>query len=175
LKIAFGCDAPVNPMPCHLGKQAILLGAAGGFSRQIEITRVSLIATRMLRRKLEQMTADTRVDQHEAMLADISRTCPNTIRVLRSPYPHHRYTCIMHAFDFTERPEYVAVAKLDVWAGADFAHWLVDGRLSPVASAKARARDLVFYLPEGRFKVSVGTRLRCAPQADRDLYSLIVA
>jgi hypothetical protein len=116
------------------------------------MSRVSLIGTCMLRKMLEQMTANTRVDQHEAMLADISRTCPNTIRVLHSPHPRARYTCMMHAFDFTERPEYVAIAKLNVWAGADFAHWLLDGRLHPVARAKVRAHDLVFYLPEGRFK-----------------------
>ncbi len=96
----------------------------------------------MLRHKLEEMTADKRVDRHEAMLADISRACPNTIRVLRSPHPHARYTCMMHAFDFTERPEYVTVAELNVWAG----------RLSPVSPAQARAHDLVFYLPDGRFK-----------------------
>jgi hypothetical protein len=63
-------------MPCHLSKQKMLLGGAGGSSWQIVIIPVSLIATRMLRRKLDEMTADAKVDQHEAMLAQYRERAP---------------------------------------------------------------------------------------------------
>jgi hypothetical protein len=98
------------------------------------------------------MTDNRDVDQHPAMLVDISKDCPNTIRILQSLHPIHRFTCLMHALDFTERPEYVQVAELNVYAGAEFARWLLDGRLNPASQSELRDGDLVFYLPGGKFK-----------------------
>ena len=58
----------------------------------------------------------------------------------------------MHAFEFTERPEYVAMASRGfnvVFAGPNFAHWLLDKMLlTEVGDTEAREGDLVFYFNE---------------------------
>ena len=60
----------------------------------------------------------------------------------------------MHVSDFTEKPEYIAIARLGrVFAGADFARWLIEqGTLADVSQAEAQDGDLVFYFSEGTFK-----------------------
>jgi hypothetical protein len=111
----------------------------------------------MLRKQLQEMTEVEDVTRHPALLAEITRNCPNTIALLESAYPLKRYTCAMHVFDFTEKPEYVAIAARGfnrVFAGGAFVHGLIDkGLLDEVAPAEAREGDLVVYFnDEARFK-----------------------
>lgn len=110
----------------------------------------------VLRQKLQQMTEVMDVDQHPSLLAELTRDCPNSIRILASPHPIKRYTCLMHVFDFTERPEYVAIASHGVgriYASPAFAHWLIaGGHLVEVAQDDALDGVLVFYFSEGSFK-----------------------
>ena len=107
-----------------------------------------------LRRLLQAITEVQDVSKHPALLAAATLECPNTVRILPSPHPIERYTCLVHALDFTERPEYVAIAERGfnvVFAGRSFAHWLIDRRLiNEVAAVDANEGDLVFYFNEER-------------------------
>ena len=110
-----------------------------------------------LRRKLETMTQVRDVLRHPALLAALTRESPNTIRLVDSPHPLDRYTCLMHALDFTEKPEYTAVAERGfsvVFAGGAFAQWLLDkGLIAEASCEEAHEGNLVFYSDdEGRFK-----------------------
>jgi hypothetical protein len=82
------------------------------------------------------------LSQHPALLDALTRECPNTIVLLASPYPLRRYTCAMHVFDFTEKSEYVAIAKRGfnrVFAGGAFVHLLLDeGLLKELVVSDAR-------------------------------------
>lgn len=103
------------------------------------------------------MTEVQDVTQHPALLDELTMNCPNTIVLLDSPYPLSRYTCAMHVFDFTEKPEYVAIAERGfnrVFAGGAFVHWLLDrGLLDETAQSDAQEGDLVLYFnDEKRFK-----------------------
>jgi hypothetical protein len=102
------------------------------------------------------MTMNLDVQQHPALLEQLTAAYPNSIRVLPSTYPINRYTCLMHVLDFTEKPNYIAIATypgINVFAGPEFAHWLVDkGYLTEVSEAQAAAGDLVMYFNEGNFK-----------------------
>lgn len=100
------------------------------------------------------MVAD--VHRHPALLKRLSRVCPNSIRVLPSPYPVYRYTCLMQALRLIEHPGFIAIARLDegrVFADAGFVHWLIDNHcLRPVPTSDAGVNDLVFYFDGGRFR-----------------------
>lgn len=67
------------------------------------------MANKVLREKLQEMTEVEDVAKHPALLDEVSRNCPNTIVLFDSPYPLKGYTCVMHVFDFTEKPEYAAI------------------------------------------------------------------
>jgi hypothetical protein len=117
----------------------------------------SAVATQTLRRRLQEMTEVEDGSQHPALLDTLTRDCPNTVVLLASPHPPRRYTCAMHVFDFTEKPEYVAIAERGfnrVFAGAAFVHLLLDeGLLNELVPSDAREGDLVLYFnEEGRFK-----------------------
>ena len=102
------------------------------------------------------MTEVQEVTQHPALLEDIGRECLHSIRIAHSRHPIGRYTCLMHVFDFTEKPEYIAIADYGlgrVFAGVDFAHRLIEkGFLTEVSQAEAENGDLVAYFREGNFK-----------------------
>jgi len=110
----------------------------------------------VLRQRLQEMTDVQDVSQHPMLLECISRDYPNSIRIVESEHPIDRYTCVMHVFDFTEKPEYLAIADYGfgrVFAGADFARWLIaNGHLVEVPSANAQTGDLVAFFKEGKFK-----------------------
>jgi len=109
----------------------------------------------VLRDRLQAMTEHD-VAQHRALLEALSIDCPNSIVLLESPYPIDRYTCVMHVFEFTEKPEYIAIAQCglgNVFAGAEFAQWLIDhDLLHEIPRVDAVAGDLVFYSNNGQLK-----------------------
>jgi hypothetical protein len=103
------------------------------------------------------MTEVENVSRHSELLAVLTRDYPNTIVVLDSINPISRYTCLMHVLDFVEKPEYEAITRYGfqrVFAGGDFAHWLIErGLLVEVAVSHAREGDIVIYFADdGRFK-----------------------
>lgn len=118
----------------------------------------------MLRRRLQEMTEVTDVSQHPALLMQLTRDVQNSIRILESKHPIDRYTCVMHALDFTEKHEYTEIASFGlerIFAGATFIHWLLaHNHLTEVS--QGNAGDLVLYLSNGQFKHvgSVGDRAR---------------
>ena len=99
---------------------------------------------------------DRNVERHPALLQQLTAAYPNSIQVLVSEHPIHRYTCLMHVFEFVEKPNYIAIADylgVNVFAGAEFAHWLINNRhLTQVPEAEAISRDLVMYFNECNFK-----------------------
>jgi hypothetical protein len=110
-----------------------------------------------LRGRLQAMTEAQSKSEYLAMLAAVARDFPNAIVLLDSPYPIQRYTCLMHVFEFTEKPEYAAMASRGfnvVFAGPTFAHWLLEKQLlTEVGEAEVREGDLIFYFnEEGRMK-----------------------
>lgn len=111
----------------------------------------------MLRKRLEEMTRVDDVSRHPALLAALTRECPNTIVLLDSAHPIRRYTCLMHVFDLAEKEDYAAIAthgEGKIFAAGAFAHWLLDnGLLVEVSQSDAREGDIVFYFnDESRFK-----------------------
>lgn len=102
------------------------------------------------------MTQNEDVASHPHLLATIATECSHTIYVVMSPHPISRYTCLMHVFDFVEKPEYIAIADWglgNVFASADFAHWLIDNdELTPLHTDNAQPGDLVMYFRDGAFK-----------------------
>ena len=76
--------------------------------------------------------------------------------MLQSCHSLARYTCLMHALGFTEKPEYIEIAEhgfQDVYAGPEFAHWLIDkSLLAEISKDRVEDRSLVFYFSKGRFK-----------------------
>lgn len=106
-----------------------------------------------LRSRLQEMTEVEDISQHPSLLEALSLECPNSIRLLDSPHPIDRYTCLMHVFDLTEKPEYIHCAMRNVYAGADFAHWLLNRfALGEKPLSEADDGDLVFYFNGGQFK-----------------------
>lgn len=110
----------------------------------------------MLRGRLQRLTEEHDVSRHPALLARVTCECPNSISIVESPHPIGRYTCLMHVLDFAERPEYIAIACHGlgrVFAGEEFAHWLIGrGLLVELSRADARDGDLVIYFSEDTFK-----------------------
>lgn len=110
----------------------------------------------MLRRGLQKMTEVTDVSQHPALLMQLTRDVQNSnsIRILESEYSIDRYTCVMHAFDFTEKLEYARIASYGlgrIFAGATFIHWLLARKYLTEVS-QGNAGDLVLYFSNGQFK-----------------------
>ncbi|OGW49798.1 MAG: hypothetical protein A2Z50_05795 [Nitrospirae bacterium RBG_19FT_COMBO_42_15] len=100
------------------------------------------------------MTEVTDVSQHPALLMQLTRDVKNSIRILESEYPIDKYTCVMHAFDFTEKPEYTKIASFGlgrIFAGGTFMHWLL-ARNYLAEVPQGNAGDLVFYFVNGQFK-----------------------
>lgn len=111
----------------------------------------------MLRKRLEEMTHVHDVSRHPALIAALTRECPNTVTLLNSAHPVRRYTCLMYIFDFAEKPDYAAIATSGqgkIFAAGDFAHWLLaNNLLVEVSQSDVREGDIVFYFSDaGRFK-----------------------
>jgi hypothetical protein len=105
----------------------------------------------------QEITEVEDITRHPALLDEVTQNYPNSIVVVKSRYPLERCTCAMLVFDFTEKPEYVAIAERGfsrVFAGGDFVHPLLDiNLLDEIAPVGARDGDLVVYFNgEGRFK-----------------------
>lgn len=107
----------------------------------------------MLREHLQEMTQIQDVSQHPAILEKLSKDYANSIDVLNSPYPLNCYTCLMHVCQFIENENYAICAMRDVYAGSDFAHWLINREgFSEKPLADAAPGDFIFYFHNGEFK-----------------------
>src|SRR5712671_128838 len=104
--------------------------------------------TESLRKALEQITnADTET-QYLERFSDAVQNYPNSVIRRHSTDPIGRYTCLVHVFEFTEKLEYVSIARRGfaaVFAGPTFAHWLLDnGMLTEISQTEAKQGDMVF-------------------------------
>ena len=122
--------------------------------------------TSALRVALEEMTHQDDVLRHPALLAALTRECPNTVSLLNSMHPIRRYTCVMHVFSFTENPDYAAIATSGqgkIFAAGDFVHWLLDhNHLVEVAWSEAREGDIALYFSEAADSSMPVERLKMA-------------
>ena len=108
----------------------------------------------VLREKLQSITEVQDVAKHPALLAKLTGKCPNSIRIVEPPPPIKQYTCLMHVLDFTDKPEFISIAKVvHIHAGPGFAHWLIEGgHLVDVSQTEAQEGDLIFYFSEDSFE-----------------------
>lgn len=106
-----------------------------------------------LRRALQVMVDEKVAVEQAGELRRLRRQIGHTIRIQASPHPIKRYSCLMHAFDFSEKQEYIEFALRDVFAGAEFAHWMMNrGHLKPLSNQEAKRGDVIFYLSGDEFK-----------------------
>lgn len=109
----------------------------------------------MLRERLDAVIAENDLSKHATLIDELRRSFAHTISVLRSTVPLDSYTCLVHALGFAGKQEYRAIAlhrpwTLNVFAGRDFAHWLVSfGALDRVTEKEARVGDLIMYYSTG--------------------------
>lgn len=107
-----------------------------------------------LRRKLDEVFEAREWPEYLRILDAVTRDLPNGIKLLDSPYPIQRYTCVVHVFEFTEKPEYTAMASRGfnvVFAGPAFVHWLLEKQLlTEVSQADACEGDLILYFDRDR-------------------------
>jgi len=121
----------------------------------------------LLRKRLQAMTQVEDVSQHPALLDEIRRECPNTIKLLTSPHPVGRFTCLVHVLGFAACPDYEVIASRGfnvVFAGRVFAHWLIDrGALTAVSEATWKTVILFSTLiKSGNSCMRVWLRRTCA-------------
>ena len=110
-----------------------------------------------LRHALRAMTEETDGVRHPELLRELSLAHPNTVKILESAHPLHRYTCFVHAFGFTEQPHYISIAEMGfnyVYAGPEFGLWLIDkGYISEITEGDLVPNDLAFYFSaDGRLR-----------------------
>jgi len=105
-----------------------------------------------LRRKLQAMTEACDLSEYLELFRIATVAHTTSVRIVESAHPIAGYTCFVHAFGFTEKSEYTAIAKRGfnvVFAGGGFAHWLIErGLLQEVAESEATAGDLVIYFDD---------------------------
>ena len=122
----------------------------------MSIIQIRSISLSMLRQELEKITNIPDVIQHPRLLNELMTSYPHTIRILESHYKIDRYTCLMHVFEFTEKPGYIAIATFgdeSIYAKPEFAHWLIDkGVLIEIPKDEACKDDIVFYFDKDGFK-----------------------
>ena len=110
--------------------------------------------TAEFRLRLHQASNGCTPEQNIKEVAALAADFPHTIVSVNSEPPLLRYTCLVHALDFTERRDYVMVAMSgSVFAGAAFAHWLLaQNAMHELCQADAVAGSLVWYFKvDGHF------------------------
>jgi hypothetical protein len=118
-----------------------------------ELKRLDIRGVASLRTELQILVNTHDADSQVRELEKLRERFGHSIRVLESPHPLRRYSCLMHALDFTEKREYIAYALRDIYAGTEFAHWLLKGnRLTLLPKYKVRRGDLVMYFRAGEFQ-----------------------
>jgi len=107
----------------------------------------------MLRDELDRLTDDPDPDCHTELLAELSESYPNNIRIVERANPTQRYTCYMHAFGLGYQPEYVRVAisgSGKIFANSAFVLFLLQrGYLQERTSGTASPGDVVIYFANG--------------------------
>jgi hypothetical protein len=114
----------------------------------------------MLRERLNTACDHVTPERNIELVAEIAAEFGRDIAPLPSMHDLARYTCLVHALEFTENPGYVSVAVLqrpDVYAGKKFAEWLLaQPALVEIDATHAPVGALVMYLDDGGGFVHVG-------------------
>lgn len=97
---------------------------------------------------------------HIIAVMDLVTEFGHSIRPIPSIVPLERYTCLVYALEFQGEPEYEAIAGLpivNVFAGADFANWLLtNGYLIEVTAQEATPGCYALYSDEAGGFVHIG-------------------
>lgn len=107
----------------------------------------------MLRQKLHEITENGDPSSHRKLIGDLREHHSHNITALDLDATYG-FNCVMHAFDIIDHPEYVRLAFAcpeDVYAGAEFANFLIDhGYLSEKTTSAPGL--LAVYFDGGKFK-----------------------
>lgn len=108
----------------------------------------------ILRERLKRITDNGDLKSHPILLDMLSREISNSIRISDSGFPIDRYTCIVHALNLIENPDYVRIAGLGlgrVFAGTDFVNFLLTkGYLEEISLEDVSEGDLIIYFDNGQ-------------------------
>lgn len=105
------------------------------------------------RQKLQEMTQELDVSKHPALLIGLSKTYPNSILILPSAHPIDRYTCLVHAFDFTEKKEYLEIATCGsgrIFASPAFALWLLQHNFLDELTQNEDSKGAIILYMDGK-------------------------
>ncbi|MGZ5126401.1 MAG: hypothetical protein ACXWC1_26795 [Burkholderiales bacterium] len=84
-----------------------------------------------LRSRLNQITQNGKPETHPEMIHELRRTHQHSIEITEGPAAYDRYTCVMHAFELVEDPEYIDIAQAapaDIFASPRFVDRLIERR-----------------------------------------------
>jgi len=114
----------------------------------------------MLRERLKTACDHVTPERNIEFVRAISTEYGCDIASLPSAHDLARYTCLMHALDFVEKPEYLSVAILmspNIHAGKKFAEWLLArGALEEIRAVSIPVGTLVMYFDEGGAFTHIG-------------------
>ena len=114
----------------------------------------------LLREHLTVACDHVSLSEHTKLMLNVAELCPNSIVPLESPHDIGRYTCLVHALGFTEKPEYISIASMpgtNVFAGKNFAEWLLTTKsLTEVSPHEAYAGSMVMYFDDTHDFTHVG-------------------
>lgn len=106
----------------------------------------------MLRERLNAACDHVTPERNIELVRAIARESGCDVVPMHSAHDMARYTCLMHALDFVEKPEYLSVAVLQrpgIYAGKKFAEWLLArGWLSEIKEPSVPVGSLVIYFDE---------------------------
>ena len=107
----------------------------------------------MLRDELDRLTDDPDPDCHLELLAKLSKSYPNNIRIIERANPSQRYTCYMHALGLGYQPDYINIAQSGIgkiFANSAFVLFLIHrGYLQERTSGTSSTGDVVIYFASG--------------------------
>jgi len=106
----------------------------------------------MLRDELDRLTDNPDPVCHPELLAELSKSYPNKIRIMERASPRQSYTCYMHAFGLYQ-PDYIKIAQSGtgkIFANSAFVLFLLRrGYLQERVADAAFPGDMVIYFGAG--------------------------
>ncbi|MBL8653391.1 MAG: hypothetical protein JNJ97_04285, partial [Alphaproteobacteria bacterium] len=84
----------------------------------------------MLRQKLHEITEKRDLSSHKKLIGDLQEQYAHTIKIKKRE-SSYGFNCVMHALDMIDHPEVVRLSSIrpdEVYTGAEFMHFLIDGK-----------------------------------------------
>lgn len=107
-----------------------------------------------LRIRLTEITYCEDVSLHLRMLEVLRAKTDHSIHIAETEYDLSRFTCIVHAFELIEDPQYLEIAGFglgQIFAGPEFVHFLLENKLLEESSdSQVSEGDIIIYFNAGR-------------------------